>query len=128
MVVEAQDDVGNVLFVAPTTARTEEVGGSGPWELNFALDYVGRGSIVAYSPSPVDGSRMAETRLDVYFGDPQTLDEFVVVTYPLPNTIVTGASTVLSAAGYAGGIDPDSLRIVVMDANSRIILSLPAAG
>ena len=49
VVIEAQDDVGNVLFVAPTTARTEEVGGSGPWELSFAVDYVVRG----LDPSPL---------------------------------------------------------------------------
>ena len=126
VVIEAQDDVGNLLSIAPTIVDTDEVGGSGFWEMAFAIDYVGRGSIVAYSTSPEDGSRVAEAKVDVYFGDPQTLDQFVVISYPLPNTIVTGAAPVLSAAGFAGGIDPDTLRIVVMDSNSRIIMTLPA--
>ena len=126
VVVEVQDDVGNVLSIAPSTVDTDEIGGSGFWEMTFAIDYVGRGFIVAYSTNPEDGSRVAEAKIDVYYGDPETLDEYVVVTHPLPNTLVTGAAPVLSAAGYAGGIDPESLRIVVMDANSRIIMTLPA--
>jgi putative lipoprotein len=102
------------------------VGGSGFWEVNFAVDYVGRGFVVAYSTSPKDGSHVAEAQVDVFFGDSTLLSEYVVITYPLPNTIVTGAAPVLSAAGLAGGIDPQNLRIVLMDANNRIVMTLPA--
>jgi putative lipoprotein len=126
VVVEVQDDVGNVLSIAPTIVDTNEIGGTGFWEVNFAVDHIGRGAVVAYATEPVNGTRVAEAKTDVFYGDPRLLDEYVVVTYPLPNTIVTGAASVLSAAGYAGGIDPDTLRIVVMDANSRIIMTLPA--
>ena len=126
VVVELRDDVGNVLSIAPATVDTGEVGGSGFWEVNFAVDYVGRGFVVAYSPSPKDGSHIAEAQLDVFYGDPALQEKYVVITYPLPNTIVTGAAPVLSAAGLAGGIDPQNLRIVLMDANGRIIMTLPA--
>ena len=125
VVVEAVDDLGNILITAPTTADADGVGGSGPWQIVLPVDYIGRGRIMAYSTSPQDGSRLAEAAVDVYFGDPTELDSYVVITYPLPQTIVTGDAPVIAVAGYADTASGQTLRVLVIDSNSRVRLSLP---
>ena len=71
VVVEAIDDGGNVLVQEAAVLSSEEPGGAGEWsvDLNVASDAVINGTIRAYSPSPADGSIMAESIIPVTFGE-----------------------------------------------------------
>jgi len=71
VVVEAIDDGGNVLVQEAAVLSSEEPGGVGEWsvDLNVASDAVISGTIRAFSPSPADGSIMAESIIAVTFGE-----------------------------------------------------------
>lgn len=126
VVVQALDDVGNVLVTVPTTMQTEDVGGEGEWSVTLPLNYTGRGKLMAFSTSPEDGSTIAEFVVEVYFGNPANLGSYVLITFPLPGTIVRGNAPAYAVAGYVGGGDVTTVQVLVTDANGRILLGLPA--
>lgn len=70
VVVQALDRNGTVLAQQPTTVKTDEVGGQGPWEVELVGNVAPGtpGQIRAFSPSPADNSVLAEARIDVTFG------------------------------------------------------------
>ncbi|GAB4444988.1 MAG: hypothetical protein Kow0031_27450 [Anaerolineae bacterium] len=72
VVVQALDRNGNVLAQQPTTVKTDEVGGQGPWEVELAGNVAPGtpGQIRAFSSSPADNSVLAESRVDVTYGQP----------------------------------------------------------
>ncbi len=72
VVVQALDREGNVLAQQPTTIKTNVVGGEGPWEVELTGSIAPGtpGQIRAFSPSPADNSVLAESRVDVTYGQP----------------------------------------------------------
>jgi uncharacterized lipoprotein YbaY/heat shock protein HslJ len=72
VVIEAIDDVGNVLALVPVIIDSPEAGtgGSGPWTAEIVIDAPGgtHGRIYAYSTSPKDGSVVAEDTVRVIYG------------------------------------------------------------
>ncbi|MEA1978303.1 MAG: Gmad2 immunoglobulin-like domain-containing protein [Chloroflexota bacterium] len=71
VVVEAVDGDGNVLVQEAAVMSSDEPGGAGEWsvDLDVHSDAVINGTIRAYSPSPADGSIMAESIVAVTFGE-----------------------------------------------------------
>ena len=126
VVVRLEDGSGEVVVEVPTTITTDEVGGTGAWTVELPVDYVGRGRIVAYAPSPVDGTAMASAAVDVTVGDPNTQASFVQVTYPLPGALVTDAAEFYALAGYAGSGVVESVTVLVQDGAGNIRFILPA--
>jgi uncharacterized lipoprotein YbaY len=131
VVVRVIDQQGNVLFEEPTIMQTDEVGGEGRWETELPIDYVGRGRIVAFSPSPAEGTADSaftpETSIDVIFGEPTAADAYVLVTYPLPDTPVTNNHEYYALAGYAGEALVASVSVLVQDESGNILYLLPTA-
>lgn len=128
VVVRVLDAGGRVLVEAPTTMVQDDInvmGGPGAWEIALELDYVGRAQIVAFSPSPVDGTPMAEAAVPVVIGDPSTQPAYVHVTFPLPGTLVTNDVEYYALAGYAGEAIVDTVNVVVLDGAGNIIYILP---
>jgi putative lipoprotein len=123
VVVRALDDQGNVLAEQPTTVQTNEVGGEGPWQVSLNVGDIRRGTIYAFSPSPVDGSPMAEASVDVVFGDVSQLATFVVLDFPLPNALITEDDSFWAASGRAGGTFNAVLTALVLDQNDNVLLS-----
>jgi hypothetical protein len=72
VVVQALDAQGNVLTQVPTTLQGQDVGtgGEGGWsaELTIEVEPGTAGKIRAFSPSPKDGSIIAEDSVDVSLG------------------------------------------------------------
>ena len=71
LVVQAQDAAGNILAQETTTIKSPETnpGDSGPWSVNLSINAPNgsQGQIVAFFPSPIDGSKLAEARVMVGF-------------------------------------------------------------
>lgn len=79
VVVQARDSAGNVLAEQPTIIQSPDAGtgGEGSWEVQLSIpaEPGSSGQIVAFSPSPVDGSNMASAQVNVTFGqqvEPET--------------------------------------------------------
>lgn len=74
VVVQARDASGNVLAEQPTTIQSPNAGtgGEGPWQVQLSIQAEpgSNGQIVAFSPSPSDGISMAETQVNVTYGQP----------------------------------------------------------
>ena len=100
VVVQAWDIEGNVLAEVPTTMVAEEVGGEGEWsaELSVPTEPGTFGSIYAFSPSPRDGSPMAEDWLMVTF-DGGGLASFVIITQPDEASLHSGDTIALAGRG-----------------------------
>jgi len=71
VVVRLEDAHGNVLIQEPTIIEAPDagVGGEGPWRIELILEFdtPAQGKIIAYAPSPKDGSWMASDQVDVFF-------------------------------------------------------------
>jgi hypothetical protein len=69
VVVRVLGQDGAVIAEAPTVVNAD-VGGTGAWSINFSLDLLPGtlGQIYAFSPSPADGSILAEAAVPVQFG------------------------------------------------------------
>ncbi len=118
MVVQALDAVGNVLAQQPTIINAPDAGtgGSGPWsvDLNIHATDGSQGQIVAFSTSPVDGSRVAEDRIEVGYGESPIKRELVIVEDhlwrlsalnerpPIEKTLLTLQFETFQAAGFGG--------------------------
>ncbi len=126
VVVKLLDRAGNTVIEEPTTMMSSELGGEGTWQIELPVEYVGRGRIVAYSPSPVDGAADAEAGIDIMFGDPTEEDAYVAISYPLPGSLVTNDHEYYALAGYAGDALISSVMILVQDALGNILYLLPA--
>lgn len=70
VVVQALDEGEKVIVERPTTMSTDEPGGAGKWSVELEVDVTpgSIGAIRAYSPSPEDGSVMAEDKVSVTYG------------------------------------------------------------
>ena len=118
LVVQAQDAAGNILAKETTTIKTPESspGGSGPWSVNLSINAPNgsQGQIVAFFPSPIEGSKLAEARVMVGYGESPFKRDLVsvedhlwkLVTLnerpPIDNTLLTLEFEIFQAAGFGG--------------------------
>lgn len=101
VVVEALDANGVVLVQQATTMSTEEVGGAGAWTIDLNIPGKGEapGMIRAFSPSPTDGSAMAESSVAVtYLGEA----DLAATPTPLPDN-AAGIEDLLWSLTSLGG-------------------------
>jgi uncharacterized lipoprotein YbaY/LysM repeat protein len=120
VVVQVLDDAGGVLLELPTTAGTGEAGGERAWELTLPIIWRGRGQIRAYVQNA------AEAAIDVVFGNPRTEARALWITHPLPNTLISGNGELQPIAGYVSGLFVDQIDVLMLDANGRVLFSMPA--
>ena len=118
LVVQALDAGGKVIAQKATTisAPNAGTGGSGPWSVDLNIDAPtgSQGQIVAFSPSPVDGSWIAEDSIAVGFGESPVKGDLVNVEDhlwrlttlnerpPINNTLITLRFEDFQAAGLGG--------------------------
>ena len=127
VVVQLLDSYGNVRAQMPTTIASEQPGGEGEWRIVLPMTYVGRGKVSAFSANPADGSITAATTRSVIFGDPGAQPTSVLITFPLPGTIVTGEGPVTALAGYARGTGADAVQVMIYGQGGRLLFWQPAA-
>lgn len=125
VVVQALDDNGRVLAQQPTIIDAPDAGtgGEGNWEVTLNVSEIRRGQIFAFSTNAADGSIMTSATMDVVFGSPTTLATYTLLTFPLPNTIITNEQPYVAVAGLADGVFGDNVSVVLLDENGSILRS-----
>jgi LysM repeat protein len=121
--VQALDDNSQIL--AEVTTNNPQ-SADGEWAVTLPLPETRRGRIVAISGDQTTQSVLAYAVLDVIFGDPTQNSSFVLITFPLPGTVISNAEPYVIVAGMAQGIFTDRLSVNVLDENNNIVLSAPA--
>ena len=128
VVVRALDYEGSVLAEDATTLDAPDagVGGVGGWQIQLQVNAAEgtRGSIVAFSTSPQDGSIVAFASVSVTFGDPTNTDNFVKINAPLPGTMVDPSQT-LMIAGTADRRNGNTVKVQIVDANGNVLVEQP---
>ena len=128
VVVQALDPGGNVLATEPTTiiASDAGTGGSGPWsvQLTVAVPPGTTGSIRAYSPSPADGSTLADVSVGVIYGAaPPPAEPLITIEIPLPGEIISAEEVVVVGQGTA--LPENNVVVRALDANGAILAEQP---
>ena len=81
--IQVIDSSGNILAQQPTTIYSSIAGtsGSGSWSVNlrFEAPAGSQGQIVAFAKSQIDGSKIAEDKIEVGFGEDPFRQELVYV-------------------------------------------------
>ena len=83
LVIQALDSAGNLLAQANAVRISPEANDADQWswsaDLRIDAPIGSQGQIVAYSPSPVNGSWLAEDRINVGFGESPYVQELVSI-------------------------------------------------
>ena len=126
VVVQAQDAAGNILAEQPATIQSPDAGtgGEGPWQVLLSIQAVPGtpGQIVAFSPSPVDGSNMAEARVDVTFGEP--VEAYILISQPASGAMLDIANPV-TVSGTGGALFEGNVVVQARDASGNVLAEQP---
>lgn len=125
VVVRALDANGTLLAEQPTIADAE-VGGSGPWNVTLAVDVPGgtAGRIEAFSPSPADGSILAQASVNVVYGEAPPAQPAISIAEPQPNAVVDPAQIAVSGTGTA--LPENNVVVRALDADGAVLAEQPA--
>jgi putative lipoprotein len=124
VVVQALDRDGNVLDQQPTILQGENVGagGQGTWSvaLNIKTEPGMAGKIYAFSPSPLDGSIIAEDGVEVSLGRTAAKPTFLEIDLPREGAVLDTASPI-QVSGKGGGLPEGNVVVRALDANEQIL-------
>ncbi len=123
VVVQAVDAGGNTLAQVTTTLRGKDVGtgGKGDWEVELDLTEVIpglKGSIVAFGTDPKTGDRLAETRIDVTFGEP--VAAMIRIDEPA-NGAVLDITQPVRVAGEGQGLFEGNVVVQAVDVTGAVL-------
>jgi len=126
VVVQAQDAAGNVLAEQATTIQAPDAGtgGEGPWQVLLSIQAQPGtpGQIIAFSPSPVDGSSMAEARVDVTFGEP--VAAYILISQPAAGAVLDITNPV-NISGTGGALFEGNVVVQARDASGNVLAEQP---
>ncbi len=124
VVVQALDRDGNELALQPTILQGPDVGtgGEGTWEVQLTIKTEPgmAGQIRAFSPSPLDGSIVAEARVEVSFGSTPVGPVFLEIGEPADGTVLDTANPV-PVSGTGGGLPEGNIVVQALDANNNVL-------
>ena len=122
VVVQALDAGGNVL-VQQATVVNAEIGGTGLWDVTLAVDAPGGtpGQIYAFSPSPADGSILAEARVDIQYGG--AAQPAIAISAPESGAVVDPAAIVVNGTGTA--LPENNVVVRALDADGNVLAEQP---
>jgi putative lipoprotein len=123
VVVRALDAAGRILDEQPTS-YTAEPGGSGEWRAILRPNVLPGtlGSIYAFSPSPADGSILAEDSVNVHFGTepPPPVQPLLIIDQPTDGATVNTKDG-LVVRGRAEGLFEGNVVVRIRDSTNRTI-------
>jgi hypothetical protein len=121
IVVRLVDDQSNVLAEQPTTLTS-----AGNWQVAIPVSIAAGtpGVIVAYAPSPTDGSVTAIDIINVTFGVPSTEPNFVKIGSPQTATGVPLDQPIV-ISGIADPRNGNIVRLEIVDQNGNMLLQQP---
>jgi len=126
VVVQARDAAGNVLAEQPTTIEAPDAGtgGEGLWDVLLSINVQPGtpGQIVAFSPSPVDDTNMAEAMVEVTFGEP--VQPYIQIDQPTEGSLLDIASPV-TVSGTGGALFEGNVVVQAQDAAGNVLAELP---
>jgi hypothetical protein len=128
VVVEALDRQGNVLDRQPATLQGPDVGtgGEGTWSTELAIEVepgsVGR--IRAYSPSPLDGSIIAEDSVEVSLGQTPPTQSYIKIDSPTQGTTLDVGQPV-QVSGTGAGLPEGNVVVVAADQDGNVLAEQP---
>jgi heat shock protein HslJ len=128
VVVEALDAQGSVLAQVPTTLQGADVGtgGEGTWstELSIEVEPGTAGKIRAYSPSPLDGSIIAEDGVDVSLGQTPVVEVYLKIDTPGQGTTLDVTKPV-QVSGTGAGLPEGNVVVVAADRDGNVLAEQP---
>jgi heat shock protein HslJ len=128
VVVEALDAQGNVLDRQPTTLQGPDVGtgGEGTWstELTIEVEPGTAGEIRAYSPSPLDGSIVAEDSVEVSLGQTPAVESYIKIEQPAQGTTLD-VSELVQVSGTGAGLPEGNVVVVAVDQDGNVLAEQP---
>jgi hypothetical protein len=128
VVVEALDAQGNVLDRQPATLQGPDVGtgGQGTWstELTIGVEPGTAGRIRAYSPSPLDGSIIAEDSVEVSLGQTPAVQSYVKIDAPGQGETLE-VSKPIQVSGTGAGLPEGNVVVVAADRNGNVLAEQP---
>ncbi|MEJ2737255.1 MAG: Gmad2 immunoglobulin-like domain-containing protein [Anaerolineae bacterium] len=128
VVVEALDAEGNVLDRQPATLQGPDVGtgGEGTWsvELTIETEPGTAGKIRAYSPSPADGSIVAEDSVEVSLGQTPAVQSYIKIEAPGQGTTLD-VKRPIQVSGTGAGLPEGNLVVVAVDEDGEVLAEQP---
>jgi hypothetical protein len=128
VVIEAVDWQDNVLDRQPTTLQGPDVGtgGEGTWsvELTIKVEPGTAGTIRAYSPSPADGSIIAEDSVEVSLGQTPAVEAYIKIETPSQGTTLE-VSSPIRVSGTGAGLPEGNLVVVAVDESGDVLAEQP---
>jgi len=123
LVVQALDQNGAVLAQAPATinAPAAGVGMAGQWAVNLTVQGAASGSagqIYAFSTSAVDGSVIAQDRVNVTYTS--KVQPFILITEPVNAAVVSNTQPV-KVAGLGATLPGNQLTVQLKDQNGGVL-------
>jgi hypothetical protein len=128
VVVEALDAQGNVLVQQPTILQGPDVGtgGEGTWstELSIEAEPGTAGRIRAFSPSPLDGSIIAEDSVEVSLGQTPAVESYIRIDSPAQGTTLD-VSQPVQVSGTGAGLPEGNVVVVAVDQDGNVLAEQP---
>jgi hypothetical protein len=128
VVVEALDAQGNVLDSQAVILQGDDVGtgGEGTWsaELNIDVEPGTAGTIRAFHPSPLDGSIVAEDRVEVSLGQTPAVESFIKIEAPGQGTTLD-VSEPIRVSGTGAGLPEGNVVVVAIDRDGDVLAEQP---
>ena len=128
VVVEALDAQGNLLDRQPVTLQGPDVGsgGEGTWSAELGIDVEPgtAGTIRAYNPSPLDGSVVAEDRVEVSLGQTPEVQVYIKISIPAAGTMLD-VSQPIQVSGTGAGLPEGNVVVVAIDQDGDVLAEQP---
>jgi hypothetical protein len=101
-------------------------GGEGTWstELTIEVERGTAGTIQAYSPSPLDGSLIAEDSVEVSLGQTAAVESYIQIDSPAQGTTLE-VSQPVQVSGTGAGLPEGNVVVVAADQNGNVLAEQP---
>jgi heat shock protein HslJ len=112
----------------PATLQGPDVGagGEGTWSTELSIDVEPgtAGRIRAYSPSPKDGSIMAEDSVEVSLGQTPAVESYLKIDEPAEGTTLD-VSEPVQVSGTGAGLPEGNVVVVAVDQDGNVLAEQP---
>jgi hypothetical protein len=117
---------GSVLAEQPTTVAAD-IGGTGAWQATLQPNAAPgtTGQIIAFSPSPADGTNVATASVNVIFGEGEvTNPPAIAINLPQQDETVSPIEVVVAGTGTA--LPENNVVVRVLAADDSVLAEQPA--
>jgi heat shock protein HslJ len=124
VVVEALDRGGNLLDRQPATLKGPDVGigGEGTWSTKLTIEAEPgtAGKIRAFSPSPKDGSTIAQDNVEVSLGQTPAVESYLKISQPDQGTVLD-VTQLVQVSGTGAGLPEGNVVVVAVDQEGDVL-------